>query len=113
MAPHGLHQALSSGARTAATFGAIGDADPAIVRGAHVDVTESGTMAPHGLYQALSSNARTAATLAPSVMMLTRPSSEVPMLSSQREAPWRRTVCIRPLSSSARTAATFGAVGDA
>ena len=45
-------------------------------------------MPPRDTYQALSSNARTAATLAPSVI-LTRPSSEVPMFTSHGEAPCR------------------------
>ena len=56
-------------------------------------------------YQVLSSNARTAATLAPSVM-LTRPSSEVPMLTSQRGTMAPHGL-YQALSSSALTAATL------
>jgi hypothetical protein len=52
-------------------------------------------MPPRGPYQALSNKARTAATLAPSVI-LTRPSSEVPMLTPYGETPCRRAARIRP-----------------
>ena len=60
--------------------------------------------------QARSSKARTAATLAPSVI-LTRPSSEVPMFTAHVDIPWRGTMPPRgtyqALSSNARTAATL------
>ena len=76
-------------------LGAIGDIDPAVIRGAHVDPIWRDTMQPRGPYQALSSRARTAATLAPSVI-LTRPSSEVPMLTPYGDTPCRRAARIRP-----------------
>ncbi len=62
------------------------------------------TMPPHSLYQVLSSSARTAATLAPSVM-LTRPSSEVPMFTPWGTMPPHSLY--QALSSNALTAATL------
>ncbi len=77
-------------------LGAVGDIDPAVIRGAHVDAVWRDTMPPrHFLAQGRSSRARTAATLAPSVI-LTRPSSEVPMLTPYGETPCRRAARIRP-----------------
>ncbi len=77
-------------------LGAVGDIDATIVRGAHVDPVWRDTMPPHRfLAQERSSRARTAATLAPSVI-LTRPSSEVPMLTPYGETPCRRAARIRP-----------------